>query len=52
MNKSNNNFIRITRILKIIHLFETNREEETFGCLLQKSPKFYNNVFLFVGLTT
>ena len=22
------------------------------GCLLHKSTKFYNNVFLFVGLTT
>ena len=22
------------------------------GCLLYKSPMFYNNVFLFVGLTT
>ena len=24
----------------------------TIGCLLHQSPKFYNNVFLFVGLTT
>ena len=26
--------------------------EGTLGCLLQKSPKSYNIVFLFVGLTT
>ena len=26
--------------------------EEIMGCLFLWSPKFYNNVFLFVGLTT
>ena len=26
--------------------------EGTLGCLLDKSPKFYNNVSLFVALTT
>ena len=28
------------------------REGGTLGCLLHKSPKFYNNVLLFVGSTT
>ena len=28
------------------------RREGTLGCLLHFSPKFYNNVFLFVSLTT
>ena len=28
------------------------RREGTLGCLLHQSPTFYNNVFLFVGLTT
>ena len=27
-------------------------QEETLGCLLHWPPKFYKNVFLFVGLTT
>ena len=37
------------------HMDRYSRERErggTMGCLLHKSSKFYNNIFLFVGLTT
>ena len=37
----------------LFFLISKNPEKDgTMGCLLHWSPKFYNNVFLFVGLTT
>ena len=45
--------LRNTLIKFDVFLREREREREgTMGCLLHKYPKFYNNVFIFVGLTT
>ena len=54
VQSANNKIINAinTKEKRVFIFLITPARKGTLGCLLIKFPKFYNNVFLFVGLTT